>query len=66
MFGHFFNVFVDHEINLDELCKVLTSEQIRDLELIGDFSFNCSKESIFIPKQRISDVKREDLDDKCD
>ena len=37
---HYFNVFVDREINTDTLCEILTEEQIKALNASGDFSFS--------------------------
>ena len=60
--GHFFNVYVDREINSDTLCKTLSEDQIIALNQSGEFEFDCIKEFKNKPK---SDVTPDDLEEDC-
>ncbi len=57
---HYFNLYVDREINPDTLCKILTEEQIIALNASGEFRFDCLKQES--PDQHISDVSKEDIE----
>jgi len=62
--NHFFNVYVDREINPDTLCKLLSEEEIIALTQSGDFNFNCVKEVASLSDPRIkSDVTIKDIEE---
>lgn len=62
--SHFFNIFVDKEINPDTLCKVLSEEEIIALNQSGEYSFDCVGEKVgsLTDAKLRSDVSPEDLE----
>jgi hypothetical protein len=65
--NHFFNVFVDREINPDTLCRVLSEDEIRALTQSGEYVFDCAgKNNATLTNPKLmSDVTPEDIEEKC-
>ena len=62
---HYFNVFVDREINPDTLCSVLSEEEIIALAQTSGFNFECVKKQP-VKSNVVSDVTEDDLNvEKC-
>lgn len=65
--NHFFNVFVDKEINPKTLCKLLSEEEIIALNNSGEYYFDCAdKQTQELQSAKLkSDVTPEDIEEKC-